>query len=237
MDGRSLGRPDQRALRQVGHPATDAGQPAGDLQHLGLLAHGGEHLLALLPQREQRAPLATEFELQHDLFGQGFERLPLHRGQRVRRHAQQRQGAEGAALGRTQRHAAVKAQVRRAVHQRVLREARILRQVGHHCRAGLPHADRAEAQGQLELRDVQTDRGLEPLAVVVDQADQRDRHLAQLGRQLHQLVELGFRGGVEHGIAAQRLQALRFGQGLCRVCGHAAAGGVGSRGVRVWLTG
>ena len=43
----------------------------------------------------------------------------------------------------------------------------------------------------------EADTGLEPLSLRVDQRDQRDRHLANLSGQRSEVIEEGFRVGVE----------------------------------------
>ena len=52
--------------------------------------------------------------------------------------------------------------------------------------------------------DAQPDQGLEPLAVRVDQAHQRDRHLAQLRGQPGQVIEGTLQLGVKDVITPER---------------------------------
>ena len=58
---------------------------------------------------------------------------------------------------------------------------------------------------------------LEPLPVRGDQADQRDRHLADVGNHGRHVVAGALAVGVEHLIASQRIQAhgFEFYTGVC----------------------
>jgi hypothetical protein len=81
----------------------------------------------------------------------------------------------------------------------------------------------AEREVPRGLRDVEADPRLEPLALLVDQGDQRDRGLAHVGGEEHQVVVELLRDGVEHVVLAQR------GEPLALVGGQ--RGGAGAVGL------
>src|SRR5215471_18219333 len=105
------------------------------------------------------------------------------------------------------------------------REARVL--------AGVPHdehvtlADRmpAEEIRVRHLANVHAVRRLEEEPALVDQAHERQRRLAYLGREASEVVEAPFATGVEHAVAAEsgKTRAL-FGPG-----------GLASRDCAPWL--
>ena len=105
-----------------------------------------------------------------------------------------------------QRHADIGAQVRRLGDERVVCETRVLRRIGHDQR--LVAHDRVGAEGHVArgLADLQADPRIEPLAVGIDQAQQRDREAADRRRTAHQAVDDGVAGGVEHAQRVQRTQ-------------------------------
>ena len=65
---------------------------------------------------------------------------------------------------------------------------------------------------------VTPDARLEPLAVDVDQADERDRRAADLRSEHRQIVERLFGIGIEDPVSPQRGETTRF------VCGHGRVG-------------
>ena len=155
---------------------------------------------------------AAQFELRHDLAGQRLERGALRRGQAggTRRAVQHAHRAERHARLGEQDGAAIEAQVRIAGDQRIGGEPRIRCQVGHDEDVGLLDgvgADRDVAPG---LADAEPGLAREPLPRLVHQADERDRHLADMGSDLHEIVEHGVCRGVEDVVAPQRRQALGF---------------------------
>jgi hypothetical protein len=119
-------------------------------------------------------------------------------------------GTERLAFGRHQRRAGVEAKVRLAGHQRVRREARILRRVRHDEHARLEEGVLGEGARANHLADRQSDLRLEPLALVVGDRDQRDGSVADVRRQRCQVVERLLREGVEQAVLPQRFQAPSF---------------------------
>jgi hypothetical protein len=110
------------------------------------------------------------------------------------------------ARGQTDRHPGVEADAGRPDDQRVVGEAIVSGRVQDDER--LVAEDRVPAERDLarRLRDVETDAGLEPLAIAVDQRDQADRHLEELPRQPDDGVEVGLRRRVEEAQRRQRVQ-------------------------------
>ncbi len=66
----------------------------------------------------------------------------------------------------------------------------------------------AEGDVAVRLRDVETDARLEPLALAVDQRQQRDRRLAQTGCELRERVEGRVRRCVEDAVLTQNGEPL-----------------------------
>ena len=98
--------------------------------------------------------------------------------------------------------------------ERVGGEAGIPRRVRHLQEPGVADGVIAERHVARRLVDAgQSDVGLEPLALRVDQGDQRDRHVAQLRRRARDGVERRLCQRVEHAQLAQRGQAACFGHG------------------------
>ena len=98
--------------------------------------------------------------------------------------------------------------MRVGAHQRVVAEARIQQGVGHDEQVGLVDGVGAERDVARRLRHVHPDPRLEPLAVAVDEADERHRGAADLGRQQREIVEALLRFGVEDPVATQRRQTV-----------------------------
>src|SRR5215471_13106628 len=122
-------------------------------------------------------------------------------------------------VARRQRRTRIKSNVQIARHQWIVREALVLRCVRHDKHLRLH--DRMGAERVRPRRFLQTESKLrfEPLAVPVDQTDQRNWHTANEGGQLGQIIEPLFRSRVENLVSAQRRQAFRF-IGRYRIIAH-----------------
>ena len=200
-----------------------------DLGEIGAAAWQG-----LLGPAEVHQP-AAELHFRHDLPAQDPQGRLLALVQLPGHTVDHAQRAKGVALGCDQRHARIKADVRISLHQRIVREAWILRGIRHEHQVGLVQRMGAEGDltGGLLLR--QPDRRLEPLARFVDQADQGDRGLADVRRERGEIVEGRLTRGVQHLQGTQCREALvlprgtrrRFAPGIGRVAhGQGPAGGV-----------
>jgi hypothetical protein len=163
---------------------------------------------------------AAQLELRHRLAGEDLERLLLRWRQGARNAIHHAHRAQDHAFRGGQRRARIKADARRAGHQRVLREARILGQIRHD-----EHLART-----LELKcakslvagsrvDVETDFRLEPLPPLVEQGDHRHRGGANSRRERGKVIERILGRGIEHAITPQDFKPVCFCLGF--VCtGH-----------------
>jgi hypothetical protein len=80
--------------------------------------------------------------------------------------------------------------------------------------------DRMCAKGNVARRlgHFQADLRLEPLPVLIQERDQRDRHVADFGRESGEIVQGRLRRRVEHVVLPQGLQAADFaGHGSRRI--------------------
>ncbi len=121
--------------------------------------------------------------------GQPQQALALGLGELAWDCVDDAQRAVDMAAAAHQRRAGVEAHVRLAQHQRVVHEARIGAQVGHFQQPAVLQRVRAQRHVPGRLRQAQADARLEPLPLLVDQADQRDRRLAQAGGEPGQIIE------------------------------------------------
>lgn len=107
-----------------------------------------------------------------------------------------------------QRRACVKADVRIAGHQRIASKARVGGGIGHDHYAVLIDRVPAERDASAGLARRQTMARLEPLAVGIDQADQRSGRREAVGGQLYDHVELVVAR------CAQNVEAMQRGEPL-----------------------
>ena len=159
----------------------------------------------------ERRVLPAQFELRHHLARQHRQSIALRVAEAAWHAVDQAQRAYGVALGTDQRRSGIETHTALADDERVIGESRVGASVvdDHHFGA----ADGVVAEGDLarRLAHGQADARLEPLALAVDQAHQRYRHLEPARGQRGDLVECSLCFGVEHRVVDQRLEALRFG--------------------------
>ncbi len=95
--------------------------------------------------------------------------------------------------------------------ERIVAEARIAQHVGHHY--GLPLGDDILAEAYLAWRFgcVEPVGRFEPLAAIVDERYQRDRHAVQVGDHLGHAIERRFGRRIHDAIFAKRFEAQPFG--------------------------
>jgi hypothetical protein len=153
---------------------------------------------------------AAQFQLRHHLPAQPREAGSLDGRQPARRPIHHAQGAEGVAVRGQQRRAGVEANPGIADDQRRTGEPRIARRVRHfhHFAPGDDVPAERDVAGGVDGRHAHSP--LEPLPMLVDERDERDGHVADLGRQLGQIVERLRGQGIEHAVVAQRPQARRL---------------------------
>ena len=139
------------------------------------------------------------------------EHLTLLRAQLARLPVDDTQGACMGAVTQTQGGAGVETEVRCVGNQRIVGKPRVKRGIGHLENAIAQNGMGAERQLARGFGDAwQADIRLEPLAVCVDQADQRDGHTAHQCGSLNECIELPLWRRVKHTQCLQRTQALRF---------------------------
>ncbi len=159
----------------------------------------------------ERRHRAAQFDRRGHLRRQHAQQLAFEVGQPPRRTVDRRQRAERVAVAAEQRRAGVEADVRRVGDERVVREARVDRGVGDLEQLGR-REDRVRAERQVArcFRHVEPVVRLEPLAVLVDQRDDGDRHAQALGDERGDVVVRRIGPGVEDLGLAQRLQPPGF---------------------------
>ena len=112
--------------------------------------------------------------------GQAAQGLALHVGKLARLVVDQAQRAHPVAVAQLDWRAGIKPDAQRAGHQRVVGKTWVLGGIGHLEHRITAHGMGTKSQLTRRLGDAgQADVGLEPLALGIDQAEQRDRHPAQ----------------------------------------------------------
>ena len=124
--------------------------------------------------------------------------------------------AEDVAVGGAQGRGRVEPDVGTAGHVRVVGEARVRLRVRDLHEVRLQDGVGAEGVVARGLRRGQADPGLEPLAVRVQQAHERDGRAADGGRDARQGVEVRFGRGVEDVGVPQRLKPFALAVGPAR---------------------
>ena len=185
---------------------------------------GVSHQVKALFAQAQRLVLAAQLQLRHGLAGQALQGVALDGVQGAWLGVHHHQRAQGKTVGRDQRRAGIKTDVRRPQHQRVVFEERVLARIGHldHLAPAIEPV-RAKGHGAVGLGHGHAHCRLEPLAPGIDEVDQRHRHGAHLRSQTGQLVKGLFGRGVHDGVRLQHSQALGFGVTGLHGCGHGPA--------------
>ena len=161
-------------------------------------------MIDLAPQELLLAQREAQVELAHDAVGQHAQRLALDLGQRARRGVEHAQRAEREPACRPEQRAGVKAEPAIGGAQRVGAHPRIGQRVGDLDEIIFEDDMAAQAGFQRGRADPEPDLRLEPLAVGVDEVDDRDRDFAHRRDERGDVVELGFPRRVEDVVAAQR---------------------------------
>ena len=154
---------------------------------------------------------ALQVELTHDLPGHDLEQLALLGGQLARPVVEHAERADGMAAAGHQRRPGVEAHGRnRPAAKRVVGTAQVEQRVLD--LEDLLRQDRMGTDRLLErgLARLHPETRLEPLPVLIDEADQSDRHLEQRGKQFHHLVEGRIGSAVERAKAAQLGKAFKL---------------------------
>ena len=164
---------------------------------------GGFGTVTLGEGADQIEQVASQLQLRLGLPAQRFERVLLFSGERARHAIDDAQRAEGVAIARDERRAGIKTDVRVAADQRILAKPLVVERVGHDEDAASPDGVRAERHAARGFGHRHADTRLEPLPVLVDQRDQRDRRTADLRGEQDDVVECLFGLGVEDAIGPE----------------------------------
>ena len=173
----------------------------------GLLRFGPVALGKRLLEIDQ---VGAELELRFSLPPQRVERLDLLGRQRARHAVDHAQRAERVALWRHERRASVEANAILRHDQGVIAERLVVEGVGHHEKIAVLDRVRAERDASRGFGDRDADPGLEPLPVGVDQADERNRRLADMRGEEREVVEGALRIRIEDAIPPQGRQPSCF---------------------------
>mgnify|MGYP000626470265 CR=1 FL=1 len=179
----------------------------------------GQPQLLVTVDQEARVPL--QLELRHHLAAERRERANLRLVELTGHQVHHADGADHLPFRRAQRRRRIEADLRRTRHERVVGEAWVQRGVGHHHdRRHRLQQVRAERHVPGGLARLEPESRLEPLPVVVDERDQGDRRLADVGGKGGQVVERLLRRSVEHAVLPKYGQPCLFVSGSWR--NHAA---------------
>ncbi len=182
------------------------------------LRQGVEHALALLTAQRIAQVIGlvgavAELQVALHHIGQIPESHQLLAIEAAWCRVDQAERAERLLLGIEQRVAGIEAYVRGAQYDRVVTETAVAVAVLDHQRRVLQDRVGAERHRARGLGDLQALATLEPLALVVDQADQRRLDPEQVAGQTGERIQVGVGRCVEHVQALQGLLAFSFIRG------------------------
>ena len=172
-------------------------------------------------------PASAELHLRHHLAGQHAQQVRLVRRELPRHVVEDREGPHDEAVGRHQRRARVEPDSWRPHHIRIGGEASVLQGIRDHEDVGELLGVGAERALPGGLAEAQAQLGLEPLAVVILEGDQRDGGGTDPGGDAGDVVVRLFGWGVQQIVPAERGHALRF---ICM----GGSGGGGGGGLVHW---
>ena len=180
---------------------TRIGEGAGPLPIGGVETdrHAGTDPLSLLPQTHLRQQGTTPLQQMHGGAAELAQHLALLIREPQRLPGDHAEGAHGGTISQVQGGTGIEADAGIARDQGIGGETGIELGVLHHKQIALLDGVGAEGDGPGGLaHPLQAHIGLEPLAIVVDQADQGDRRAADGCGGMHQAIEGGLRAAVEH---------------------------------------
>jgi hypothetical protein len=160
-------------------------------------------------------------EVAFDLAGQQAEDFFLRGSEDARGAVDDAEGAEGVSLLGEQGRTCIETNVWFARDKRVVGKARVGLRVGDDQKIGAENGVSAEGDLTRCLQSVQTDDGLEPLPVLVDQGDSGNRDTADMGCQPHKVIEFFLGRRVQKFMVLQGSKSLIFVIG--QAGGHAAS--------------
>jgi len=115
--------------------------------------------------------------------------------------------------------AGVEADIGRVQHERVIDESPVARGVGHHQGILAENGVAAEGNTARRLACLKPYAGLEPLSVLVDEADKHSVHMSQVLGEPHQGIEVKLGWRIDQVHVIERALAKRFVSGK-RASGH-----------------
>ncbi len=202
-----------RFLGGIAEQTLGAGIPAGDgavdrvADHrvAAIFDDGPELRLGQLRLLQIRTGL-VQIELVDHRVGEVGQQFPLVGGEALARLlVDDAQCADIEIVAGPQRRAGIEADVRKARHQRIVDEARVLGRVVDHQHVVILDGVGAKGPVTRRLGGVDAMTRLEPLTSLVDQADQGDRHADHLGGDAGEAVERFFCLGIEDFETLQRV--------------------------------
>jgi hypothetical protein len=158
----------------------------------------------------ERGGVPAQFELCGDLAAECPQRLELLAAEPARLPVDDAQRADHEAVRGDQRHPGVEPDAGVGPDGGVVGEPDVVPGVGHHEQVLAEDGVGAEREFTRALDLIRADLRLQPLPIGVDQTDVRDRHLADGGRQRHDVVEVLLRWGVEDTELIERGNAVGF---------------------------
>ena len=166
--------------------------------------------LVFLDAAGQLHQMPPQLQVRHHLVHQDFQRLRLRGCELARFAVDHAQRPQAKSFRRGERRAGVEADVRRAGDERIVGKPFVSACVLHHEQFPLQNGVRTKRRVARRLGQLRAVMRLEPLAMFVEQDDERDARATEVGGETGQIVEGRFGFRVEDVIAAQRGQALRF---------------------------
>ena len=167
----------------------------------------GLGFVALLQRRPEFEQVFSQLELRLDLAAERQKRVLLTGGQLPRHHVNHTQSTQRKTVGTLERSAGVETNFGLRNNKRVRTEPGILGCVGDDKQVRLLNGPVAKRKFARSFAQFYTDVRLEPLALGVDQRDQRNRRFTDVRCENGEIVKRLFGIGIENLIAAQRPQA------------------------------
>ena len=157
--------------------------------------------------------MAAQIQLGHDLVGEDAQGFLLRRGEPALAHIRHEQGPNVEAVRRAEGGAGKEPDVRLLRDQRGLGEARIAARIFHDEQIVAENGMAARRAVARQFTQGDADLAFEPETLFIHEHDDGHRHGAVVRGHLGQVVEDRFGQRVEHVVAAQRSEALRFVDG------------------------
>src|SRR5581483_9529050 len=198
-------------MRPGGTGAGAAGERGPDALEFGAeFADSSAHLALFLAHLGEFAGTAAELELGHDMPAENAQCALLILAQCARDVVDDAERAERVAVRSNKGRAGVEADARLAGHQRVVGKALVFERVGNDEEVLVQNGVRAEGNFAGGFLGGDADLGLEPLTVLVHEADHGNGSFADAGGELGEVVEDLFGDGIHDVILPEDFQAFLF---------------------------